>query len=124
MRQACVFVCRGDMCRHGLTTPVRNGKGVVAELPVQKASVFMSNSRLVLGEICLDCPNRDESKPERHHEHCHLLNGRARDVEDYTRKFVKRVMRGVTKELKAVGAISSLEVGVTCEEPELLLREE
>ena len=86
-----VYKTKGDLSRFHLITN-----------SVEKGSWFMSNSVYIIEELGLRCYNRD-GQPE-----------------NCTKKFVLVVLKGLTREIDSVKAISSMEDGVTCEESHVL----
>ena len=69
---------------------------------IKEGSWFMSNSECIIEELTMRCYNRD---------------GQAKS---HMKKFVLAVLKGLKTEVDTVKAIGSMEVGVTCEEPNVL----
>ena len=86
-------VCKtkGDLCRFQLLTN-----------SVEKGSWFKSNSRCTIEELSRRCYNRD---------------GQA---QNYTKKFVLAVFKGLKREIDSVKVVGSMELAVTREEPNVL----
>ena len=87
----CVHKTKGDLCRFQLST---NSVG--------KGSWFMSNSESVIEELSKRCYNNGDQAKN------HMKNS------------VVAVLKGLKREINSVKAIGSMEVGVTCEEPNVL----
>ena len=83
-----VHKTKGDLCRFQLATN-----------SVEKGSWFMSNSECVIEELSKRCYNK---------------GGQAKN---YMKNFVAAVLKGLKREFDSVKAIGSMEVSVTCEEP-------
>ena len=87
-------VCKtkGDLCRFQLATN-----------SVEKGSWFMSNSGCIIEVLSMRCYNQD---------------GQAKN---YMNWFVLAVLiKGLKREIDSVKAMGSMEVGVTCDEPDVL----
>ena len=69
---------------------------------VEKGSWFMSNSKCIIEELSMRCCHRD---------------GQAKG---HMKNFVFAVLKGLKREVDAVKAIGSMEVGIICEEPNVL----
>ena len=80
-----------DLCRFQLATN-----------RIEKGSWFMSNSECIIEEMGKRCYNK-----------C----GQAKN---HVKNFVVAVLKGLKREIDPVKAIGSMEVGVTCEEPNAL----
>ena len=66
---------------------------------IEKGSWFMSNSECIIEELGKRCYNK---------------SGQAKN---HMKNFVVAVLKGLKREIDSVKAIGSMEVGVTCEEP-------
>ena len=86
---------KGDLCGFQLATN-----------SVKKGSWFMSNSECIIEEFSKRCYNK---------------GGQAKN---HMKNFVVAVLKGLKREIDSVKAIGSMEVGVTCEEPNVLELEE
>ena len=86
-----VHKTKGDLCRFQLATN-----------SVEKGSWFMSNSECIIEELSKRCYNK---------------SGQAKN---HMKNFVVAVLKGLKREIDSVKAIGSMEVGVTCEEPNVL----
>ena len=86
-----VHKTEGDLCRFQLAT---NSS--------EKGSWFMSNSECIIEELSKRCCNN------------------CRQVKNHMKNFVVAVLKGLKREVDSVKAIGSMEVGDTCEEPNML----
>ena len=82
---------KGDLCRFQLATN-----------SIEKESWFMSNSECIIEELSKRCYNK---------------GGQAKN---HLKNFVVAVLKGLKREIDSVKASGSMEVGVTCEEPNVL----
>ena len=74
---------------------------------IEKGSSFMLNSECVIEELSMRCLNNSD--------------GRA---QNRMKNFVVAVLKGLKREIDSEKAIGSMEVGVTCEEPNVLEHDE
>ena len=86
-----VHKTKGDLCQFQLATN-----------SIEKGSWFMSNSECIIEELSKSCYNK---------------GGQAKN---HMKNFVVAVLKGLMRENDSVKAIGSMEVGVTCEEPNVL----
>ena len=86
-----VHKTKGDLCRFHLATN-----------SIEKGSWFRSNSECIIEELSMRCYNRD---------------GQAKS---HMKNFAISVLKGMKREIDSVKAIGSMEVGVICEEPDVL----
>ncbi len=93
-----VDVAKVDMCQFGMTAVTKEGEG-----PVRKRTKIISNSKEVLKKVEKKCPN--DGGPGAHHEHVHLVDGRAKQAQVYPRAFCRAVCEGVAaeKRIRALG---------------------
>jgi len=93
-----VDVATVDMCQFGMTAATKEGEG-----PVRKRTKIISNSKEVLKKVERKCPN--DGGPGAHHEHVHLVDGKARQAQVYPRAFCRAVCEGVAaeKRIRALG---------------------
>ena len=86
-----VYKTKGDLCRFQLATN-----------SAEKGSWFMSNSECIIEDLSKRCYNK---------------SGQAKY---HMKNFVVAVLKGLKRERDSVTAIGSTEVGVICEEPNVL----
>ncbi len=90
---------RCDMCAHGMA--------VTPEGYNRKPTGIMSNSRMILKEVCLECPGG--------HPHVALIGGLAHKAQRYPEKFCQAVIRGLRRQLRQDGGWSRRVEGETDE---------
>ena len=78
-----------DQCCFGQTTTGPVGKGV---RPARKRTKFASNAMHILEQLDRRC--------EGSHQHMHLVNGRAKKMEEYTKEMTRAICIGLKRQLK------------------------
>ena len=91
LAELCVHKTKGDLCRFQLATN-----------SIEKGSWFMSNSECIIEELRM---------------RCYSGGGQA---QNHMKNFVVAVLKGLEREIDSAKEIRSMEVGVTCEEPNVL----
>ena len=105
-----VLYVRGDMCRQGLP-----GTGKQGTAPVKKSTGWLTNSPCIADKVGVQCLNT-QLHPEEQHRHVHLLGGRDKHAEKYTRELCRAILEGLKDQMREDGIIGELAEGTTCEE--------
>ena len=99
-----MYVVKGVMCSHGMTSTDKEGEGLV-----EKETGWMTNSPEMAKALQTVCSNKDGSRPP--HRHVHLMEGRASAAECYPPKLVNAVLKALKAQMRADGEINSMEPG-------------
>jgi hypothetical protein len=99
---------RGNMCRYNMKITDSDGTALVC-----KKTGWISNSKLILEELNLQCTNTGGPND---HRHADLQNGRAKLAQVYPEKLCLAILKGLRKELIKCGAMYVGEIGTICED--------
>ena len=109
MNQAGLYMVRGDMCPHGMTSVDEYGTA-----PVLKPTGWLTNSYFISEEVGQRCTNLYEGGQ---HRHVHLVSGKARAAQIYPVKLCLSILRGLRNQLVDDRLMHKTYIGsVCCEE--------
>ena len=98
------------MCRHGMRVRVVDGEDSL----VYKPTGWLSNSSIVLEELSKQCTNVPGNP--NNHQHANLQNGRAKSAAIYPEGLCYAILRGVRRQMVALGVAHAGEIGAVCED--------
>ena len=101
---------KGHMCRQGMHVKTKEG-----DLPVLKATGWLTNSPAILQEMAKLCKNDGSSSD---HKHASLENGCAAKAAVYPEKLCYSILRGLRKQLVDSNIMIEGEIGTVCEDTE------
>ena len=92
-----IFYVVNDQCEAGQTVPVKQPDGSTTSMTVQGRTGWITNSIFIAKELSrFQCRNRHGG----HHDHIHLVDGRAKHKANYPSALVASILRGFKAQIE------------------------